>query len=185
MKKPQFTIERISNGQQVQWEIEDAIAGKSNKLTILFDTQEEAEEMMMSFPKFFHSIDVELKKGIYYIDGSINYKDLKEREDYKKELEEVEMTRTLQEVLDTDLSADKMGDYTPNELADFLVKNGIVENTADVNRIVIEGIQKALNEDDEFPIHYYTKDEPMSEAGKAADPGPCLTDEYIENNMNA
>ena len=94
------------------------------------------------------------------------------------------MARTLQEVLSNELSADKMGDYTPNELADFLVKNGIVSNTADVNRIVIEGIQKALTEDDEFPIHYYTKDEPMSETGKATEAGPCLTDEYIENNMN-
>lgn len=94
------------------------------------------------------------------------------------------MARTLQEVLNNELSADKMGDYTPNELADFLVKNGIVSNTADVNRIVIEGIQKALTEDDEFPIHYYTKDEPMSETGKATEAGPCLTDEYIENNMN-
>ena len=69
------------------------------------------------------------------------------------------MARTLQEVLDNELSPDKMGDYTPNELADFLVKNGIVENTADVNRIVIEGIQKALIDDDEFPIRYYTKNE--------------------------
>lgn len=94
------------------------------------------------------------------------------------------MARTLQEVLNNELSADKMGDYTPNELADFLVKNDIVSNTADVNRIVIEGIQKALTEDDEFPIHYYTKDEPMSETGKATEAGPCLTDEYIENNMN-
>ena len=94
------------------------------------------------------------------------------------------MARTLQEVLNNELSADKMGDYTPNELADFLVKNGIVSNTADVNRIVIEGIQKALTEDDEFPVHYYTKDEPMSETGKATEAGPCLTDEYIENNMN-
>ena len=94
------------------------------------------------------------------------------------------MARTLQEVLNNELSADKMGDYTTNELADFLVKNGIVSNTADVNRIVIEGIQKALTEDDEFPIHYYTKDEPMSETGKATEAGPCLTDEYIENNMN-
>ena len=94
------------------------------------------------------------------------------------------MARTLQEVLNNELSADKMGDYTPNELAYFLVKNGIVSNTADVNRIVIEGIQKALTEDDEFPIHYYTKDEPMSETGKVIEAGPCLTDEYIENNMN-
>jgi len=95
------------------------------------------------------------------------------------------MSKTLQEVLDTDLSPDKMGDFTPNELADFLVKNGIVNNAADVNRIVIEGIQRALNEDDEFPIRYYAQDEEMSEEGRVADPGPCLTDEYIENEMSS
>lgn len=91
--------------------------------------------------------------------------------------------RTLKEVLDKELSADNMGNYTPNELAEFLVKNGIVENTADVNRIVIEGIQKALSDDDEFPIHYYTKEEPMHEDAKAVDPGECLTDDYISTNM--
>ena len=95
------------------------------------------------------------------------------------------MARTLQDVLNNELSADRMGDYTPNELADFLVKNGIVNNTADVNRIVIEGIQRAIEDDDEFPIHYYPKDEPMSEEGKKVDPGDCLTDEYIENNMSS
>lgn len=97
--------------------------------------------------------------------------------------EEDKMSRTLQDVLDHELSPDNMGNYTPNELADFLVKNDIVSNTADVNRIVIEGIQKAVREDDEFPIKYYSKDEPMSEAGKATNPGECLTDEYIANNM--
>ena len=95
------------------------------------------------------------------------------------------MAITLQELLNTKLSPDNMGNFTPNELAEFLVKNGIVSNAADVNRIVIEGIQRALNEDDEFPIHYYTKDEPMSEEGRAANPGPCLTDEYIENEMSS
>lgn len=90
------------------------------------------------------------------------------------------MTRTLQEVLDTDLSPDKMGDYTPNELADFLVKNGIVENIADVNRIVIEGIQKALKDDDEFPIRYYSENEEMPEASKIIEnPGEMLTDELV------
>lgn len=93
------------------------------------------------------------------------------------------MARTLQEVLDNELSADNMGSYTPNELAEFLVENAIVENTADVNRIVIEGIQKALLDDDEFPIHYYTKEEPMSENGRTVDVGDCLTDDYIENQM--
>lgn len=92
------------------------------------------------------------------------------------------MARTLQEVLDTDLSPDKMGDYTPNELADFLVNNGIVENTADVNRIVIEGIQKALKDDDEFPIRYYSKDEEMSEKSKIVEnPGEMLTDQLVQS----
>ena len=95
------------------------------------------------------------------------------------------MAQTLQEVLNTTLSPDNMGNFTPNELAEFLVENGIVDNAADVNRIVIEGIQKALNEDDEFPIRYYTKDEEMSEQGRVTDAGPCLTDEYIENEMNS
>lgn len=90
------------------------------------------------------------------------------------------MARTLQEVLNTDLSPDKMGDYTPNELADFLVKNGIVENTADVNRIVIEGIQRALKDDDEFPIRYYSKEEEMPEESKIVEnPGEMLTDELV------
>lgn len=95
------------------------------------------------------------------------------------------MAKTLQEVLNTDLSPDKMGDFTPNELADFLVKNNIVDNATDVNRLVIEGIQRALNEDDEFPIRYYTKNEEMSEEGRVTDAGPCLTDDYIENEMSS
>lgn len=93
--------------------------------------------------------------------------------------------RTLQQVLNTDLSPDNMGKFTPNELADYLVENGIVNNATDMNRIVIEGIQKALMDDDEFPIRYYTKDEEIPEESKVADPGPCLTDEYIENNLSS
>ena len=181
MKSAQYTITRLSDGLQVEWKVSNL-----EKLTVLFDTQEEAEEMIESFPTFLKSNDFEIKKGIYYIDKSINYKDLKEREDYKADLKESERKsqRTLQEVLNTDLSPDNMGNYTPNQLATYLVENGIVKSTADVNRIVIEGIQRALNEDDEFPIHYYSKDEPMSEQGKITNVGPCLTDEYIENEMN-
>ena len=95
------------------------------------------------------------------------------------------MARTLQEVLDNELSPDKLGDFTPNELANFLVTNGIVDDIVDVNCLVIEGIQRALRDDDEFPIRYYSKDEEMSEEGRKADAGECLTDEYIENNMNS
>lgn len=95
------------------------------------------------------------------------------------------MAVTLQELLDTTLSPDQMGNFTPNELADFLVKNGIVNNAADVNRLVIEGVQRALKDDDEFPIRYYSENEEMSEEGRVADPGPCLTDEFIANEMNS
>ena len=182
MKQTQYTIMKISDRLFVEWKVSD-----SEKFTILFDTQEEAEEMIESFPAFFKLFNFEIKKGIYYIDKSINYKDLKEREDYKADLKESERKsqRTLQEVLNTDLSPDNLWKYTPSELTVFLVENGIIKTTEDVKRLIIEGIQRALNEDDEFPIHYYTKDEPMSETGKIANVGPCLTDEYIENEMNS
>ena len=93
------------------------------------------------------------------------------------------MAQTLQEVLNTTLSPDNMEKYTPDELADFLVKNEIVKTVSDVNRLVIEGIQNALKNDDEFPIRYYSKDEPMSEDGKIPKNRECLTDEYIKNHM--
>lgn len=100
---------------------------------------------------------------------------------FNKVKETKTMARTLQEVLDTDLSPDKMEDFTPNELAIFLVDNGIVETTTDVNRIIIEGIQKALKDDDEFPIRYYSKDEEMSEEGRIVEnPGEMLTDTLVQ-----
>ena len=234
MKKKQYTIvlqpQKIKpqiyygKGLQAQWD----------DSTILFDTQEEAEEMISLFPKLFNNVSIE--SGIYFIDNSINYKDLKIRKDFQEEInsneereiiiddkvhcqncccltecdgkwyceqagkfvEEVQhcpeglFSRTvnpkpmnLQEALDTVLSPDNMGNFTPNELALFLVDNGIVENATDVNCMVIECLQKALNEDDEFPIHYYDKNEPMSEAGKVVDPGECLTDDFIENNFGS
>jgi hypothetical protein len=73
MKDMQYTITRIDDGLQAQWD----------KDTILFDTQEEAEEMISMFPEFFDNPkSLEIKKGIYFIDNSINYKEL------KKQLEE-------------------------------------------------------------------------------------------------
>ena len=95
------------------------------------------------------------------------------------------MSKTLQEVLDTDLSPDKVKDMCYAELNNYLIDNGIVETDADVRMLIIEGIQRALNEDDEFPIRYYSKDEPMSEEGRTTSAGPCLTDEYIENEMSS
>lgn len=93
------------------------------------------------------------------------------------------MSKTLQEVLDTDLSPDKVKEMDTEELIRYLLFNNVVDSKADVNMLIIEGIQKALNDDDEFPIRYYSKDQEMPEAGKVVDPGECLTDSYIENNM--
>lgn len=95
------------------------------------------------------------------------------------------MSKTLQEVLNTDLSPDKVKEMSYAELNNFLIDNDIVETDADIRMLIIEGIQRALNEDDEFPIRYYAKDEEISEEGRMVNPGPCLTDEYIENEMNS
>lgn len=90
------------------------------------------------------------------------------------------MARTLQEVLDTILSPENVKMLTPNELSEFLVCNEIIASKEDMNMLVIEGIQKALKDDDEFPIRYYEKTEPMSEAGKVVEnPGEMLTDSLV------
>ena len=53
------------------------------------------------------------------------------------------MARTLQEVLDTDLSADKVKDMKTCDLVKFLVDNKIISEKADANMLIIEGVQKA------------------------------------------
>lgn len=95
------------------------------------------------------------------------------------------MTKTLQEVLETDLSPENVRQMSYEKLNNFLVENDIVKDFFDIKMLIVEGIEKALINDDEFPIHYYSKDEPMSEEGKEVNPVPCLTDEYIENSMNS
>lgn len=57
------------------------------------------------------------------------------------------MSRTLQDVLDNELSPDNLGNYTPDELAKYLIEIGVIENAADFNRIAIEGVQKALTDE--------------------------------------
>lgn len=89
MSKPyQYTIVNKLTEDEVQWVVENAITGANETLTVLFDTKEEAEELIASFPEFFNGVDIEIRRGIYYIDGNINYKDLKIDEDFQKELEE-------------------------------------------------------------------------------------------------
>ena len=72
MKGMQYTIVNLDNGLYAQWD-EDVI---------IFDTQEEAEEMINTFQNFFKHTKLEIKKGIYYIDNSINFKDFKKKKDY-------------------------------------------------------------------------------------------------------
>ena len=91
---------------------------------------------------------------------------------------------TLRELLDTELSPENVCNMTANELALKLVDYGIFETVSDVNMMVIEGIQKAINDDDEFPVHYYSKDEKMHEDGKYVSPQPSLTDDYIKNELS-
>jgi hypothetical protein len=79
MRGMQYTIQRLDDGNQAQWENNEGIAQ-----TILFDTPEEAEEMITLFPDFFNEPkNLEIKKGIYFIDESINYKDLKEDKEFQ------------------------------------------------------------------------------------------------------
>ena len=91
---------------------------------------------------------------------------------------------TLQEALNTTLSPDKVKDMDTQELIKYLVDNQIFASEADLRMFIIEGVQRALRQDDEFPIKVYTsEDEEVPEEHRYVDAGPQLTDEYIENNM--
>lgn len=91
------------------------------------------------------------------------------------------MAKTLKEVLDTDLSPDKVKQMRTEEVMHYIVSNGIVATESDVNMLIIEGIQKALKDDDEFPIKYYSKEEEMPEESKIVEnPGEMLTDELVQ-----
>ena len=78
MKPSQYVIENLDNSFVVRW----------GENPILFDSQEEAEEFIDMFPKFFKGCNYKLSKGIYFLDNSINYKDIpKEKLEEQKEME--------------------------------------------------------------------------------------------------
>ena len=94
------------------------------------------------------------------------------------------MVKTLKEFLDTELSPDIVKDMDTNELIALLLRNNIVKSEADIRMLIVEGIQKAMVADDEFPITYYTDDkQEIPPEHRYVDAGPTLTDEYIENNL--
>lgn len=77
MKKSQYIIESLEKPNiAIRWE------GK----VILFDTQEEAEEFVETFPEHFEDYNFRLSKGVYFLNNFINYKDFKETLEFKKEI---------------------------------------------------------------------------------------------------
>ena len=91
---------------------------------------------------------------------------------------------TLVDALNTTLSPDKVKDMETNELIKYLLDNEIFASEADLRMFLIEGIQRSVRLDDEFPIKVYTsEEEEVPQEHKYVDVGPCLTDDYIENNM--
>lgn len=89
----------------------------------------------------------------------------------------------LSVILNTELSPDKMGDMTPNELATRLISMGLIDNAADMNCMVIEKLQQAIADDDEIPVHYYKDGEEIPDEHKEVKGVQCLTDDYIANNL--
>lgn len=67
MKNYQYVIKNINDNSYVKW----------HDKTIIFDSQEEAEQMIFEYRCFFDTpLNVEITKGIYFIDNHINYKNL-------------------------------------------------------------------------------------------------------------
>jgi hypothetical protein len=90
----------------------------------------------------------------------------------------------LEQLLNNELSPEKVKDMAVFSLYTFLIDEGIVASAEDFKMLVIEAVQNAAVEDDEFPIHFYSKDEPMPEESRTVeDPGPMLTDDYIKSSF--
>lgn len=97
------------------------------------------------------------------------------------------MRDRIKKLLDGDLSPEKVINMSPNELAVKLLSERIIASSKDVNMLVIEGIQKALDEDDEFPIYYYSEHEAMHRTGivsELAERQENLTDDFINEHFN-
>ena len=76
-------------------------------------------------------------------------------------------------------TAHYVSSMSSNKLCQELVADGVFKTYNDFNLFILEGIQRAIMDDDEFPIHFYTRDEPMSESGRTVKNIECLTDDYI------
>lgn len=94
------------------------------------------------------------------------------------------MDQTMVYLLTEKYTTSKVMSMSPSEMCDQLISDGVVKSVEDFNLLVLEAIQKAAIDDDEFPIHFYTKDEPMSESGRTVNNVECLTDDYIANMLD-
>ena len=167
---------------------------------IVFDFVDQVKKFQNLFPVFF--LDIEKDDIIISMPDNIDAEECihitdipadelaKESEDKNDLLieeqaarERINLKQKIITMLNTTLSADKMSNFTPDELSALLVDENIIASATDVNCLVIEAIQRALNDDDEFPIHFYHKNEPMREEGRNVDGVECLTDDYIATNL--
>lgn len=89
----------------------------------------------------------------------------------------------LARILNEELSPDRMGNFTPNELCKRLIELNLIESGTDMNCMVIEQLQKVVRDGDELPIHYYSPSEEMPEERKQVTDVECLTDDYIASNL--
>lgn len=93
------------------------------------------------------------------------------------------MDQAMAYLLSEKYTAEKVMGMSPFEMCNCLINEGVIKSVPDFNLLVLEAVQRAFVDDDEFPIHFYTKDEPMSEHGRTVGKVECLTDDYIANML--
>ena len=90
----------------------------------------------------------------------------------------------LAALLNNELSPEKVKEMPMLDFQSLLIEKGVVASEDDLKMLVIESVQNAAIEDDEFPIRYYTSDEEIPEENRIVkDAGEMLTDNYIEQNL--
>ena len=86
--------------------------------------------------------------------------------------------------VEEEMSPDKIKDVHVGDMVDLMVDSGVLDSEQDAILLLREAVERAVMDGDEFPIHYYPPEEPMSEEGRIVEDVECLTDDFIENELS-
>lgn len=87
----------------------------------------------------------------------------------------------VKELLNTKFALSEVVDLSPDELILSLIQSNLITSEEAFNMFVIESLQKAYENGEDFPIKYYSDNEELDEDSQ--NNNEFLTDDYIKQNL--